>query len=328
MLAQKLSQVEGVGQVFVGGGARPAVRARVDPNAARPARASASRQVRAALARRQRQHAQGRAGQRDHGVDDQRQRPALRRRPVPAGDRRLPERRPRAAGRHRPRSRPRWRTCARRGSPTASARCSSSCTGSPAPTSSTRWTASSPCMPELRASIPPADQPLGGPRPHHHHPRLVPGHPAHAAPRRSSLVVLVVFVFLRSASATVIPSVAVPLSLLGTFAGMYLLGYSLDNLSLMALTVVHGLRGRRRHRRAREHHALPGGRASRPWRPRCTGSREIGFTVLSMSTSLVAVFIPILLMGGLVGPALPRVRRHARRSPSASPCSSRSPPRR
>jgi multidrug efflux pump len=115
-----------------------------------------------------------------------------------------------------------------------------------------------------------------------------------------ALVVLVVFVFLRSASATVIPSVAVPLSLLGTFAGMYFLGYSLDNLSLMALTVSIGfvvddaivvLENIARYLE----------QGDSPLRAALKGSREIGFTVLSMSASLVAVFIPILLMGGLVG---------------------------
>jgi multidrug efflux pump len=114
------------------------------------------------------------------------------------------------------------------------------------------------------------------------------------------LVVLVVFVFLRSVRATVIPSVAVPLSLFGTFGGMYLCGYSLDNLSLMALTISTGfvvddaivvLENITRYIEAGE------SRLAAAYR----GAREIGFTVLSMSTSLVAVFIPILLMGGLVG---------------------------
>jgi multidrug efflux pump len=114
------------------------------------------------------------------------------------------------------------------------------------------------------------------------------------------LVVMVVFVFLRSAWATIIPSVAVPLSLLGTFGGMYLLGYSLDNLSLMALTIAVGfvvddaivvLENITRY--------LEDGMA--PVAATLRGAREIGFTVLSMSTSLVAVFIPILFMGGLVG---------------------------
>jgi multidrug efflux pump len=115
-----------------------------------------------------------------------------------------------------------------------------------------------------------------------------------------ALVVLVVFVFLRDGWATIIPSVAVPLSLLGTFGGMYLLGYSLDNLSLMALTISTGfvvddaivvLENITRY--------VEAGQSAMAAALR--GAREIGFTVLSMSTSLVAVFIPILLMGGIVG---------------------------
>ncbi|HZR31229.1 MAG TPA: multidrug efflux RND transporter permease subunit [Terriglobales bacterium] len=114
------------------------------------------------------------------------------------------------------------------------------------------------------------------------------------------LVILVVFVFLRSWRATVIPSVAVPLSLVGTFGGMYLLGYSLDNLSLMALAISTGfvvddaivvLENITRYIEV----GIP------PVQAAFRGAKEIGFTVLSMSTSLVAVFIPILLMGGLVG---------------------------
>ena len=114
------------------------------------------------------------------------------------------------------------------------------------------------------------------------------------------LVVLVVFVFLRNVWATVIPGVAVPLSLLGTFGVMYLLGYSLNNLSLMALTVSTGfvvddaivvIENITRYLEM----------GWNPMRAALQGAREIGFTVLSMSTSLVAVFIPILLMGGIVG---------------------------
>jgi multidrug efflux pump len=114
------------------------------------------------------------------------------------------------------------------------------------------------------------------------------------------LVILVVFAFLRNPRATLVPSVAVPVSLIGTFAIMYLLSYSLDNLSLMALTVATGfvvddaivvLENIARHLESglsRVEAALK-------------GAAEVGFTVLSMSVSLVAVFIPILLMGGIVG---------------------------
>ena len=114
------------------------------------------------------------------------------------------------------------------------------------------------------------------------------------------LVVLVVFLFLREVWATVIPSVAVPLSLVGTFGVMYLLGYTIDNLSLMALTISTGfvvddaivvIENITRYLEMGES----------PFDAAMKGSREIGFTVLSMSTSLIAVFIPILLMGGIVG---------------------------
>ncbi len=115
-----------------------------------------------------------------------------------------------------------------------------------------------------------------------------------------ALVILVVFVFLRDVRATLIPSVAVPVSLIGTFGVMYLCGYSLDNLSLMALTIATGfvvddaivvLENVSRH--------IEEGMA--PMKAAIQGAGEVGFTVLSMSTSLVAVFIPILLMGGMVG---------------------------
>jgi multidrug efflux pump len=115
-----------------------------------------------------------------------------------------------------------------------------------------------------------------------------------------ALVVLVVFLFLRDFRATLIPSVAVPVSLIGTFGAMYLLGYSLDNLSLMALTISTGfvvddaivvLENITRHIEA----GMPRMQAA------LRGAREVGFTVLSMSVSLVAVFVPILLMGGVVG---------------------------
>ncbi|HUA97054.1 MAG TPA: efflux RND transporter permease subunit [Terracidiphilus sp.] len=114
------------------------------------------------------------------------------------------------------------------------------------------------------------------------------------------LVILVVFFFLRSPRATLIPSVAVPVSLIGTFAVMYLFGYSIDNLSLMALTIATGfvvddaivvMENITRHLEA----------GMEPFAAAMKGAKEIGFTVLSMSTSLVAVFIPILLMGGIVG---------------------------
>ncbi|BBH53038.1 efflux RND transporter permease subunit [Fluviispira sanaruensis] len=115
-----------------------------------------------------------------------------------------------------------------------------------------------------------------------------------------ALVVFIVFLFLKNIYATFIPSIAVPLSLLGTFAIMYLLNFSLDNLSLMALTISTGfvvddaivmLENISRHMEA----------GMSPKNASLLGAKEVGFTVLSMSISLIAVFIPILLMGGIIG---------------------------
>src|SRR5580704_782320 len=115
-----------------------------------------------------------------------------------------------------------------------------------------------------------------------------------------SLVTLVVFIFLRNFRATLIPGIAVPISILGTFGGMYLLGYSLDILSLMALAIATGfvvddaivvLENISRHLEE----GMPRMQAA------LRGAQEVGFTVLSISLSLIAVFIPILLMGGILG---------------------------
>jgi hydrophobe/amphiphile efflux-1 (HAE1) family protein len=115
-----------------------------------------------------------------------------------------------------------------------------------------------------------------------------------------TLVVLVIFLFLRNLTATIIPAIALPISLIGTFAGMYLLGYSIDNLSLLALTLSVGfvvddaivmLENIVRH--------VEGG--ERPLEAALRGSREVAFTIISITLSLVAVFIPVLFMGGVVG---------------------------
>ncbi|MFA4903109.1 MAG: efflux RND transporter permease subunit [Desulfobaccales bacterium] len=114
------------------------------------------------------------------------------------------------------------------------------------------------------------------------------------------LVVLVIFLFLRNLSATIIPSLALPMSIVGTFGVMYLLGYSLDNLSLMALILAVGfvvddaivvLENIVRHMEMGE----------KPFEAALKGSREIGFTILSMTLSLAAVFIPVFFMGGILG---------------------------
>jgi HAE1 family hydrophobic/amphiphilic exporter-1 len=114
------------------------------------------------------------------------------------------------------------------------------------------------------------------------------------------LVVLVIFIFLRNVTATIIPALALPVSLIGTFAGMYMMGYSIDNLSLLAITLSVGfvvddaivmLENIVRH--------IENG--MRPMEAALKGSAEIGFTILSITVSLVAVFIPVLFMGGIVG---------------------------
>ncbi len=114
------------------------------------------------------------------------------------------------------------------------------------------------------------------------------------------LVVAVIFVFLRDFRATLIPAVAVPLSLVGTFGVMYLLGYSLDNLSLMALTISTGfvvddaivmIENIARYIEEGEH----------PFEAALKGAKQIGFTIISLTVSLVAVLIPLLFMGGVIG---------------------------
>src|SRR6202008_2312240 len=115
-----------------------------------------------------------------------------------------------------------------------------------------------------------------------------------------ALVTLVVFLFLRDIRATAIPSIAVPVSIFGTFGAMYLLGYSLDILSLMALTIATGfvvddaivvLENVSRHLEE----GMPRVEAA------LVGAQEVGFTVVSITASLIAVFLPILLMGGIIG---------------------------
>ena len=115
-----------------------------------------------------------------------------------------------------------------------------------------------------------------------------------------ALVVMVIFIFLRNIPATIIPSVALPLSIIGTFAAMYLFGHSLDNISLMALTLSVGfvvddaivmLENITRH--------MEMGKSR--WQATLDGSKEIGFTIVSMTISLIAVFIPVLFMGGILG---------------------------
>ena len=297
VLAQKLAQVEGIGQVIVGGGAKPAVRARVDPNVLTQLNLGLE-QVRAGL---RSVNANAPKGQFSNGTtawtilatdqlfDADQYRPIIiawqNGAPVRLGDVATVES-----------SVEDIRTAGLSNGKRAVLLVIFRQPGTNIIDTVDRVTT---LMPELRASISPAiDLSVVLDR---------------TTTIRASfrdiqltlllsivLVVLVVFLFLRKASATIIPSVAVPLSLLGTFGGMYLLGYSLDNLSLMALTISTGfvvddaivvLENITRYIEAGESRFAAA----------LKGAREISFTVVSMSVSLVAVFIPILLMGGIVG---------------------------
>ncbi len=129
------------------------------------------------------------------------------------------------------------------------------------------------------------------------------------------LVIAVIFLFLRNVSATVIPSLALPFSIIGTFSVMYLLNYSLDNLSMMALILSVGfvvddaivmLENIFRHMEM----------GKKPLVASLVGSREIGFTIVSMTLSLAAVFIPVLFMGGHPGTPVPRIFGHHLRGDS------------
>ena len=297
ILAQKLAQVEGIGQVFVGGGAKPAVRVQVDSNILTQLGIGLD-QIRAALAAVNANSPKGELtgpaqawtiAANDQLFTADQYRPVIvayqNGAPVRLGD------------------------VARVEESVADVRTAGLHNGNRAvllvlyrqPGANMIETVDrvSALLPELQAAIPPAIKLTVV---------LDRSTTIRASFRdvkvtlllASLLVVLVVFLFLRSAPATLIPSVAIPLSLFGTFGGMYLLGYSLDNLSLMALTISIGfvvddaivvLENITRY--------IEDGEP--PMAAALRGAREIGFTVLSMSASLVAVFIPVLLMGGLVG---------------------------
>ena len=298
VLAQKLSQVPGIGQVFVGGGAKPAVRAEVNPTLLNKLGVGVE-QVRAALSAANANRPKGEICRRGERVADHGQRSDIQ-------GRRIQE--------HYCRQNPTGGVCACRTWPTCRIRWKTSAipgvaNGKPAvlmivfrqPGANIIEAVDrvKALLPDLQASIP-------------------AGIKLEVALDRTTtirasvadieitllisivLVVLVVFVFLRNLRATFIPSVAVPLSLIGTFGVMYLLDYSVDNLSLMALAISTGfvvddaivvLEDITRYME----------QGMEPVQAAFRGAREIGFTVLSMSTSLVAVFIPILLMQGLVG---------------------------
>ena len=156
-------------------------------------------------------------------------------------------------------------------------------------------------LPQIQAAIPAAIdlQRRHGSDPDH--PRFGPRRGAHAAHLGGAGGPGGLRVSARTPRSTFIPSVAVPVSLLGTFGVMYLLRLQPRQPLADGADHLHRLRGGRRHRGDREHHALPGSRASTRLHAALKGAQEIGSTVLTMSISLVAVFIPLLLMGGIVG---------------------------
>jgi multidrug efflux pump len=297
ILAQKLSQVEGVGQVSVGGGAQPAVRVQVNPVQLNSYGISME-QVRIALASANANRPKGELANADQTWN------------ITATDQlfRAREYRPLLITYHNGAA-VRMEDVANIVDSVADVRASGYANGEPAivmvifrqPGANILETVDRvrAMLPQLQASIPPTIH-LGV---------ILDRTPTIRASIHDVeitlmisivLVVLVVFAFLRNPWATAIPGVAVPLSLVGTFGMMYLAGYTLDNLSLMALTISTGfvvddaivvIENITRYLEA----------GLKPMEAALRGSREIGFTVLSMSTSLVAVFIPILLMGGVVG---------------------------
>jgi hydrophobe/amphiphile efflux-1 (HAE1) family protein len=297
ILAQKISQVEGVGQVNTYGGAKPAVRVDVNPNALAHYGISLE-EVRASLRSANANTAKG-------NLEDPSNRWVLF-----ATDQLLkPEQYAPLIVTYRNGAPVRLTDIAKVTEGIEDLRNSGFSNGKPAvvigigrqPGANIIETVDriKALLPELRASIPPSVT-------------LTPSFDRTTTIRASvndieftllltvALVVMVIFVFLRNAWATIIPSIAVPLSIIGTFGVMYLLGYSLDNLSLMALAICTGfvvddaivvIENITRY--------LEEGES--PLAAAMKGSREIGFTVLSMSTSLIAVFIPLLLMGGIIG---------------------------
>jgi len=297
ILAQKISQVDGVGQVNIFGGAKPAVRVDVNPNALAHYGISLE-EVRGAM---RSANANGPKGE----LEDPSNRWVLF-----ASDQLLdPKQYTPLIVAYRNRAPVRLSDIAKVTEGIEDLRNSGYSNGKPAvvigigrqPGANIIETVDhiKALMPELRASIPPSVT-------------LEPTFDRTITIRASvkdieftllltvALVVMVIFLFLRNAWATIIPSIAVPLSIIGTFGVMYLLGYSLDNLSLMALAICTGfvvddaivvIENITRYLE----------KGDTPLVAAMKGSREIGFTVLSMSISLIAVFIPLLLMGGIIG---------------------------
>ena len=298
ILQQKLSQVEGVGQVFVGGSSLPAVRVDLNPTALNKYGISLE-DVRGVLSSTNVNRPEGAIGGRDENLGDP---DATISSDTPSNI--GPSSSPTGPGqrcgcRMLPTCRIRWKICASAGLVNGKPAVMVIVFRQPGANIIETVDRVRSLLPQLEAAMP------GGVK--------LSVVLDRTPPIRGSLrdveltlvisaclVILVVFGFLRNVRSTVIPGVAVAVSLIGTFGVMYLFGYSLDNLSLMALTIATGfvvddaivvLENITRYME----------KGVSPREAALIGSREIAFTVLSMSTSLVAVFIPILLMGGMVG---------------------------
>ncbi len=298
MLAQRLSSLPGVAQVNVFGSQKFAVRIQLNPDAL-AARGIGLDEVQAAA---QAGNVNLPTGSLE-GTQDRPEHPGrradLRCRDLPPADRRLSQRRAGAPRRHRHHPGQRRE---RQGRELVQRRCAPSCSpfsASPARTPSRWWTAIRRVLPSFEAQLPPAVD-LNIIYDRSQSIRAAVADVQFTLMLAAALVVLVIFIFLRNISATIIPSLALPISVIGTFAGMSLMGYSLDNLSLMALTLSVGfvvddaivmLENIVRHMEEGEP----------PLQAAIKGSREIGFTIMSMTLSLAAVFIPVLFMGGIVG---------------------------
>ncbi|RZI81478.1 MAG: multidrug efflux RND transporter permease subunit [Rubrivivax sp.] len=297
VLAQRLAQIDGVGDVTIGGGSLPAVRVDLNPNQL-VANGIALDQVRVALTATNANRPKGivEAGQRQWqiGANDQ-ARTAAEYAPIILS--------------YRNGAAVRLQDVATVSDSVQDVRAYGLANGKPAiilllskaPGANIIEAVDrvNAMLPQLRASIPSAID-LGVVMDRTHTIRASLREVEKTLAISIGLVVVVVYAFLRNARAVLIPSVAVPVSLAGTLGVMYLLGYSLDNLSLMAMTVATGfvvddaivvLENITRHME----------RGKTAWQAALAGSREIGFTVLSISLSLIAAFIPILYMGGIVG---------------------------
>ena len=300
MLAQQISQLPGVAQVLVYGAQKFAVRVQVDPVAAaarnislddirtrpRPRPIPTRRSARSSAPSRTSRCVATGAMRARGGLQQRRRRLAQRR----AGQAR------RDRPRHRQRRERQDRELVQRRALDRARRSS----GSPAPTPS-RW--STPVesrLPQFRAQVPAVDQAWRSLIDRSISIRASVDDVQETLLIAIALVILVIFLFLRSASATIIPALAVPISLVGTCAAMYAFGFSINNMTLLALTLSVGfvvddaivmLENIVRH--------IEGG--MRPFEAALKGAREIGFTIVSITFSLIAVFIPVLLMGGMVG---------------------------